>query len=218
MTNEVELLHHPDTREQPPHSFRQFNLLTLIAAVLLSAFVAGAGGYWLGIRTQQGAPPSQSRESVQIPTHTQLSSVTMKQFNPSSTLAFYFTSKKQVFEPNDNPQIKYGITNDPFNICFNGDTSYVVQSTIYPGTTSQAEITPHVMVTDSGKSWDLSFIGEVKAPNGCVRITRWVDDTHLLREACGGDLNEGCECHLVDVQKHSLKDLGANGCLLSGKK
>jgi hypothetical protein len=213
MTSDTDLPQQPDTvQHQSPCSFKSLKPLTLLTIVILISLVAVKGSDLFGSRRQQDAPPNQSSESAQTPTITELSTITKKQFNSSGTLAFYFTIKKPVFEATHDPQNRYRSSDNPFNLCFNGDTSYVIQSTIYPGNTYQDVITPYITETNSGKSWNLSFIGEVKAPNGCARITHWVDDTHLLRKACGGDLNEGCECHLVDVQKHSLKDLGFNGC------
>jgi hypothetical protein len=67
MIHDTELLpQQPDTHQKPPqHSFRQFKLLTLIVAILLSAVMAGAGGYFLRIRTNKNATQSTQRISVQ---------------------------------------------------------------------------------------------------------------------------------------------------------
>lgn len=229
MNSDTDLLHQPDTLQQEPTgSFKSIKPLALLTAVLLIALVAGAGGYSMGTKSTPRDLITQLRPSVQIPTITQpptvtipeqtLTTVTKKQFNPSGTLAFYFTSQRPVFGPNDDPQDNYWLSDDPFKVCFNGDTYYFIRSTVYPGSADKYMITPYITETDTRKSYSLSFIGEVKASNGCVRITRWVDDNHLLREACGGDLDEFCECHLIDVQNLSLKNLGTTGCLLSNKK
>jgi hypothetical protein len=198
--------------------------LMVFAAVLIITVLAGVVvGYLLGSRIRQGIPSIPWRQSVHVPAITQLSAtgiiseqalsnITKKQFNPSGTLAFYFTSQTPAFAPNDDAQNRYLITDDPFEVCFNGDTFYVIPSPQYPDLTDKYIITPHIVETDNLKSYTLSFIGEVKAPNGCVRITHWVDDSHLLREACGGDQSVSCECHIIDVWQRSSKDLSPAEC------
>jgi hypothetical protein len=54
MVSNIDLPDQPDTcQQQAPRSFKALKLLALIAAILLSALVAGIGGYWLGIRIGQ---------------------------------------------------------------------------------------------------------------------------------------------------------------------
>jgi hypothetical protein len=203
-----------------------------IIAVIVTAFIIGTSGYLLGISTNQNASRNQLRPQAHISTINQsptpailkqaLTSTTKRQFNSSGALSFYFTSQKPAFGPNDDPQDIYWINDDPFKICFNGDAYYSIPSTVYYGSADKYVITPYIFETDSRKSYALPLIGEVKAPNGCVRIIRWVDDYHLLRKACGGDLNESsCQCHLIDARKFSLKvleDTGSTDCLISDKK
>jgi hypothetical protein len=68
----ADFLHQPDTLQQPPRSFKPRKLLALITAVLLSALVAGIGGYFLGIRKNQYAPLSQPSPSPQPAMVTQI--------------------------------------------------------------------------------------------------------------------------------------------------
>lgn len=218
-------------QQKPPRSLKSHKSLILLVVVVFLTIISSIGGYLIGIKTRQELPIPKLSLSAHPPTITQspidimpeqaMSTVTKKQVNPSGTLAFYFTSQKPAFGPNDDPQDIHWINDDPFKVCFNGDTFYSIPSTAYHGSTDKYVITPYIIEMDSRESYALPFIGKIKAPNGCVRIISWVDDNHLLREACGGDLNESCHCHLIDVRKLSLKDLGdteSTRCLLTDKK
>lgn len=61
---------------------------------------------------------------------------------------------------------------------------------------------------------DLRVVGDDFAPNGCVQITRWVDDTHLLRKSCGNL----CIYSLIEVHKNIADDLGSGGVFGVGWK
>jgi hypothetical protein len=65
MTSDADLSHPPDTLKQPPRSFKPRKPLTLFAAVLFSALVAGTGGYLLGMNTSQRIPQSTQKVSFQ---------------------------------------------------------------------------------------------------------------------------------------------------------
>jgi hypothetical protein len=65
MTSLSELPHQPDIHhQQPPRSFTQLKVLTPIVAILLSAVMAGTGGYLLGIKNTQSIPTSQPSPTV----------------------------------------------------------------------------------------------------------------------------------------------------------
>jgi hypothetical protein len=67
MISDSDLPHQADiVQQQPPRSFKLLILLTLIAAVLLTAILAGTGGYLLGIRTSQRMPQGAQSESFQL--------------------------------------------------------------------------------------------------------------------------------------------------------
>jgi hypothetical protein len=53
LISDTDSTHQPDTHQQKPRSFKPRKPLALIAAVLLSVFVTGIGGYVLAIRNNQ---------------------------------------------------------------------------------------------------------------------------------------------------------------------
>lgn len=65
MNNDNDSLHQANSRQQTSRSFKSVKQFILISAFLLTALVAGTGGYLLGIRTNQNAPLSDQSISLQ---------------------------------------------------------------------------------------------------------------------------------------------------------
>src|SRR5256885_162889 len=78
MITNTDLPHQQDVLQQPPHAFESLKLLTFIAIVLLSALVAGTGGYLLGIKN---ARSNAIRQIFSSPTP-------LRQAPPAATPAF----------------------------------------------------------------------------------------------------------------------------------
>lgn len=129
---------------------------------------------------------------------------TKRRLNRSQTLAFCLASETPVFGPNDDPSDPFTlISDDPFEICFNGDTTYAIPSRAYQASPDIYVITPYIFETATEKLLSLPVIGEVKAPNGCTKITGWIDNNHLLRKAC----SEECICHRIDVRNNTAEPI-----------
>jgi hypothetical protein len=66
--NSTDNMRHQSQRlqQKPAPSFNLLKSLTIIAAVLLIALVAGTGGYFLGTRNNQSVPSSQSTQSDDV--------------------------------------------------------------------------------------------------------------------------------------------------------
>lgn len=139
--------------------------------------------------------------------------VTRKRFNPSGTLAFYFASEEPAFLALDDEWDEQLclVDDDPFRICYNGDTPYRIPNTVLAAPTSATIINANVLDVAKNEVSKLSSVGDVRAPNGWVRITRWLDDTHLLRKAEYGDVGvQRCDYSLIDVKQDSAELIASN--------
>lgn len=163
-------------------------------------------------QSSQFNSPNPSAASEEKPAETNLEPLkteTKKQFNPSGTLAFYFVSDKPAFSPSEDNYSTF--QDDPFEICFNGDTDYFTPN--YPGEVphNRSIISPLVLNLRTGRESTLLTVGGNRAPNGCVKITRWTDDAHLMKKSCGSGQIGTCDYHLIDVRDDSIEFLGSSG-------
>jgi len=210
-------------QQKPTTSFKFLKPLTLLGAALFIALVAGTGGYWLGARTHQEPTPIPESQSASIPTIPQpsptdiipkqaLSTITKKQFNPSGTLAFYFVSEKPSFpQSHDGSEGLCADEDDPFQICYNGDTQYytprAAQHRGIENSTFPYIIEPRVLDIEQNKEYAIPSI-EVYAAVGRTQITRWINDTHLMMKVC---MELSCKYSLIDVPDDSAELLGETG-------
>jgi len=89
MTSDTELSHQADTvQQQPPRFLKPIKLRTLMLAILLSAFVAGAGGYLLGSRNNQSNLPSPPSSSPQAKISADITKPSSQLPTPFPTVAF----------------------------------------------------------------------------------------------------------------------------------
>jgi hypothetical protein len=82
MISDTDLPYQPNTLKQPPRAFKLQKLLALFAAVLLSAVVAGTGGYLLGSRNNLSTPLSQPSLSPQAKISATITQPSYNQFAP----------------------------------------------------------------------------------------------------------------------------------------
>lgn len=221
----------PDQKTSKPMTPNK-NLLFSISAAIILVFIISLvliSSLTLKLQHQNNLSPKQNTSTTKFPTPTlssisptreyeeQLKTETKKQFNPSGTLAFYYTSEKPAFRPDyGNPYSS--LNDDPFKICFNGDTYYftnnIVQDRFKGEMPGYAYIAvPHILDVAQSKTYTLSIIGEDFSPNSCTRITRWTDDTDLMRKSCDGESGY-CAYYLIDVHKNIAELIGTGG--LSG--
>jgi hypothetical protein len=138
-----------------------------VIAIVITALVAGAGGYLLGIRNKQSVPPSQSSPSPQATMITQISATIIQPSNPSQSTKSFPTPTQF------NPPASWRVYKSEFGYQY----SYPSAWHHYPEFNA-----PSSGVTAPGaKYYDGKFRVERLAARECERYRRFLSEEHNPR-------------------------------------